>query len=93
MGLVMFSSETVGFARSLGFEVCTTPSYSPESNGMAEAFVKTFKRDYASLDKLENKLSVMSKLSGWFNDYNDNAPHKGLKMMSPRQFLRAANGK
>jgi len=42
------SRETVMFARALGFEVCTTPSYSPESNGMAEAFVKTFKRDYAS---------------------------------------------
>jgi transposase InsO family protein len=87
------SMETVAFARSLGFDVCTTPSYSPESNGMAEAFVKTFKRDYASLDKLENMHDVMGKLSGWFNDYNENAPHQGLKMMAPRQFLRVANGK
>ena len=60
---------------------------------MAEAFVKTFKRDYASFDQLENAIDVMNKLSGWFNDYNENAPHQGLKMMSPRQFLRAANGK
>src|SRR3990167_11279334 len=87
------SRETVMFARTLGFDVCTTPSYSPESNGMAEAFVKTFKRDYASLDKLENMHDVMSKLSGWFDDYNENAPHKGLRMMSPRQFLRVANGR
>jgi putative transposase len=84
--------ETVMFARTLGFEVCTTPSYSPESNGMAEAFVKTFKRDYASFDRLENQYEVMGKLSSWFNDYNENAPHQGLKMLSPRQFLRAANG-
>jgi putative transposase len=87
------SHDTVKFARIWGFDVCTTPSYSPESNGMAEAFVKTFKRDYASLDKLENMYDVMSKLSGWFDDYNENAPHKGLKMMSPRQFLRVANGR
>ena len=87
------SSETIRFARSLGFDVCTTPSYSPESNGMAEAFVKTFKRDYASLDKLENMYEVMAKLPSWFDDYNENAPHQGLKMMSPRQFLRVANGK
>lgn len=87
------SRETVMFARELGFDVCTTPSYSPESNGMAEAFVKTFKRDYASFDKLENTISIMHKLSNWFNDYNENAPHQGLKMMSPRQFLRAVNGK
>ena len=85
------SRETVTFARELGFEVCTTPSYSPESNGMAEAFVKTFKRDYAAFDQLENAHSVMSKLSGWFEDYNVNAPHQGLKMMSPRQFLRVTN--
>lgn len=86
------SRETVTFARELGFTVCTTPSYSPESNGMAEAFVKTFKRDYASFDRLENAVDVMSKLAGWFDDYNENAPHQGLKMLSPRQFLRAANG-
>ena len=87
------SHEKVRFARDLGFEVCTTPSYSPESNGMAEAFEKTFKRDYASFDQLENALEVMSMLPGWVNDYNENAPHQGLKMMSPRQFLRTANGK
>lgn len=86
------SMETVKFARDMGFDVCTTPSYSPESNGMAEAFVKTFKRDYASFDRLENAFDVMGKLAGWFDDYNENAPHKGLKMLSPRQFLRAVSG-
>jgi putative transposase len=85
--------ETVAFARELGFHVCTTPSYSPERNGMAEALVKTLKRDYASFDQLENAISVMAKLPYWFNDYNENAPHQGLKMLSPRQFLRVANGK
>lgn len=45
-GPAYIAYETVRFARQLGFSVCTTPSYSPESNGMAEAFVKTFKRDY-----------------------------------------------
>ncbi len=34
------SKETIAFARSMGFEVCTTPFCSPESNGMAEAFVR-----------------------------------------------------
>lgn len=33
------------FAQSLVFRICTTPIRSPQSNGMTEAFVKTFKRD------------------------------------------------
>jgi transposase InsO family protein len=84
--------ETVLFARGLGFEVCTTPAYSPESNGMAEAFVKTFKRDYALFGNLDNAIGVMEQLPKWFNDYNEIAPHKGLKMLSPKQFLKIANG-
>ncbi len=36
--------ETRAFARLLGLEPCTTPYYSPESNGMAESFITTFKQ-------------------------------------------------
>lgn len=80
--------ETVQTGRALGFEICTTPSYSPESNGMAEAFVKTFKRDYVWTADLSNAVTVMNQLPKWFEDYNEVAPHKGLKMLSPRQFRR-----
>ncbi len=80
--------ETVELARSLNLEPCTTPSYSPESNGMAEAFVKTFKRDYVWNANLSDARTVMSQLDGWFEDYNEKAPHKGLRMLSPRQFRR-----
>lgn len=86
------SHETVAFARNLGFEVCTTPAYSPESNGMAESFVKSFKRDYVWFGDLSNAISVMNQLPKWFEDYNESAPHKGLKMMSPREFLRTSMG-
>ena len=37
------------FARLLGLEPCTTAVRSPESNGMAESFVMTIKRDYISI--------------------------------------------
>jgi transposase InsO family protein len=80
--------ETIEFGRSLGFEICTTAPYSPESNGMAESFVKTFKRDYAYVNDLRSAEEVLGKLSEWFNDYNENAPHKGLRMMSPREYRR-----
>lgn len=82
------ADETREFGRSLGLIVCNTPSYSPESNGMAEAFVKTFKRDYVYLNRLETAQAVLAQLPCWFEDYNERAPHKGLKMKSPRQFRR-----
>jgi putative transposase len=70
--------NTRRFALDLGFLVCNTPSYSPESNGMSEAFVKTFKRDYVYLNDLTDSQTVIKQLPAWFNDYNENAPHKGL---------------
>lgn len=82
------SHDTVNFARLLGFDVCTTPSYSPESNGVAEAFVKTFKRDYVWPHYPAHASELLSKLAEWFEHYNEIAPHKGLKMRSPREFIR-----
>lgn len=83
--------ETILYGRSRGLDVRTTPSYSPESNGMAEAFVKTFKRDYVWLGDLSSADRVREQLATWFEDYNENAPHKALKMRSPRQYRREIN--
>ena len=80
--------ETRLFAEQLGLVPCRTPSYSPQSNGMSEAFVKTFKRDYAYVSELPDARSVLEQLPRWFEDYNEWAPHKGLRMKSPRQFRR-----
>ena len=66
-----------------------TAPYSPESNGMAEAFVKTFKRDYVAFGNLRSAQKVMELLPLWFEDYNEKAPHKGLKMLSPREYRRS----
>lgn len=80
------ADETKRFGKSLGLTVCNTPAYSPESNGMAEALVKTIKRDYVYVNELHSGQSAMRLLPGWFDDYNSVHPHKGLKMKSPRQF-------
>ena len=80
--------ETVAFGRQLGLDIRTTPAYSPESNGMAESFVKTFKRDYVWLSDLKDARTVMSQLPKWMEDYNETAPHKALKMLSPREYIR-----
>lgn len=83
--------ETRTFAQMMGLDICTTPFYSPESNGMAESFVKTFKRDYVHMNILTDAITVMNQLPGWFGDYNENHPHKGLKMMSPREYRQHHN--
>jgi transposase InsO family protein len=48
---------------------------SPQSNGMAESFVKTFKRDYAKLANRPDSQTVMSQLKAWFDDYNSCQPN------------------
>lgn len=85
-GSCYIADATRQFAKSLGFKVCTTPVRSPESNGMAEAFVKTFKRDYVYLNDCPDATTVMMQLADWFEDYNNYHPHSGLKMMSPREY-------
>ena len=33
--------------------------------------------------------TVLSQLPAWFEDYNESHPHKGLRMRSPREFIRS----
>ena len=68
---------------------CFTPVASPESNGMSEAFVKTLKRDYLRVGPVPDAKTALDQIAGWFDDYNENHPHSGLRMRSPREFRRA----
>jgi transposase InsO family protein len=47
-GSCYVAGETRSFARDISLEPRTTPIESPQSNGMAEAFVRTIKRDYVT---------------------------------------------
>ena len=86
--LGLHRKDTLDTATALGLKLCFTPIRSPESNGIAEAFVKTFKRDYARLSILPDAETVIALLPAWFEDYNEVHPHSGLKFPSPREFLR-----
>jgi putative transposase len=85
-GSIYTSDETRTFGAEIGFVMCNTPPYSPESNGMAESFVKSFKRDYVYLADLWTAADVLRDLPRWFDDYNRVRPHKGLRMLSPVEF-------
>jgi len=74
-------------ARMLNLESCYTAAYSPSSNGMAEAFVGTIKRDYVYTSDCCDADEVLRMLPEWIEDYNSSAPHSALQMMSPREFI------
>ena len=80
--------ETRALAREIGLVPCTTPIESPQSNGMAEAFVKTLKRDYARINPRPDAASVLRQLGGWFEHYNTVHPRKALGYRSPREFRK-----
>ena len=69
-GPVYTAKETIDFAETLGLISCFTPPYSLQSNGMAEAFVNGFKRDYAYVSELRTAAKVLSETDAWFYDYN-----------------------
>jgi putative transposase len=58
-GSPYIARETRALARAIGLVPCTTPIESPQSNGMAEAFVKTLKRDYARVNARPDAASVL----------------------------------
>ena len=88
-GTIYRARITKNAAREVGLLTCYTAPYSPSSNGMAEAFVHTIKRDYAYLSDLKDAKTVMKLLPKWFDDYNKVAPHSALNMMSPEEFRKA----
>lgn len=61
---------------------------SPQSNGMAESFVNTFKRDYVARMDLRDAPTVLAQLQAAFQYFNEVHPHSSLKVRSPREFRR-----
>ncbi len=88
------ANETRQFARMLGLEPKNTAVRSPESNGIAESFVKTIKRDYISIMPKLDGLTAAKNLAEAFEHYNEWHPHSALGYRSPREYLRqrACNG-
>jgi putative transposase len=56
---------------------------------MAEAFVRTIKRDYVRVSPRPNAESVMRQLPSWIAHYNEFHPHKARGYRSPREFIVA----
>src|SRR5215469_4623733 len=64
-GSIFAAHRTVEIALALNLVPCFTPVESPESNGMAEAFVKTFKRDYVRVNPISDAAAALALVDTW----------------------------
>jgi len=83
------ADDTRRFAVAIGLKPLTTPVCSPQSNGMAESFVKTMKRDYVAFMPTPDAATAARNLAIAFEHYNEKHPHSALKHRSPREFRRS----
>lgn len=88
------SHETRQCAQMVKLEPRNTAVRSPESNGMAESFVKMMKRDYISFMPKPDGLTAVKNLAEAFEHYNEWHPHCALGYRSPCENLqrRTSNG-
>ena len=85
-GSAYTAEQTRAFARDIGLQPVTTPLCSPQSNGMAESFVKTMKRDYITRMPRPDRLTALRNQEIAFTHYNEEHPHSPLNYRSPREF-------
>jgi transposase InsO family protein len=88
-GSIFAAYKTIDIALALNLEPCFTPVESPESNGMAEAFVKPFKRDYVRVNPIPDATTALEQIDLWMEDYNTMHPHSQLGYRSPREYISA----
>ena len=85
-GSIFAAHRTIEIALALNLP-CFTPIESPESNSMAEAFVKTFKRDYLRVSLTPDAAAALALIDSWIGDYNTVHPHSRLGYCSPRVYI------
>lgn len=60
---------------------------SPQSNGIAERFVKAMKEDYIAFMPKPDVKTELHNLAVAFEYYNEWHPHSALGDLSPREYL------
>jgi hypothetical protein len=82
------AGRTRTFPSDIGLKPLTTPVCSTQSNGMAESFLKTMKRDYVTFMPKPDGATAVRNLAVTFEHYNEKHPHSSLKYRSPHEFRR-----
>lgn len=87
-GSIYTALQTICTTEQLGLTPITTPAYSPQSNGMSEAFVNTLRRDYLDGADRSSAAALLAQIPAWFADYNGVAPHSALRYRPPTEYRR-----
>ena len=66
-----------------------SPRDRPKADGIAEAFVKTFKRDYVQVNPIPDAATALTAIDRWMADCNEVHPHSRLAYRSPGEYRRA----
>ena len=85
-GSCYVAGDTRSFARDIGLEPRTTPLESPQSNGMAEAFVRTITRDYVRVSPRPDAETVMRQLPAWIAHYKRASQHPSVYVFEENRF-------
>lgn len=72
-------------ASDLGICLHRTRPYHPQTNGKAEAFIKTLKREWAYARIYTSNRERLDELSTFLNYYNHNRPHTSLGLKPPAE--------
>jgi putative transposase len=67
-------------------ELALEPEWEPRSNGIAETFVKTFKRDYVRLSARPDAAALLAELDRWFEDYKHASQHPSVYVIEEKRF-------
>lgn len=60
---------------------------------MAEAFVKTFKRDYVHVNPIPDECTTLLRIDHWMENYNSEHPHSRPATVRRGSTLRHSNQK
>lgn len=80
------------FARTLahlGVRHVRTRPYRPQTNGKAERFIQTAKREWAYARSYRSSAARTSMLTGFLDRYNCRRPHRGIGNTTPLSRLEA----
>ena len=74
-------------AADLGIELKRTRPYRPQTNGKAEAFIKTLRREWAYRQIYTSNQERLDALPLFLHNYNHHRPHTSLGMLPPASRL------